>query len=80
MGYSGCSSRGGGDNDCCSWGAPPPDWAWASVGSPGFNPDKHGACSGNAGVGVPVPPQDFPEVRPQSRKEFMGLIRNIQYR
>ena len=35
----------------------------------GFNPDKHGACSGNAGVGVPVPPQDFPEVRPGSTKE-----------
>ena len=76
VGYSDCSSRGGGDNDrggfnsdCCSWGAPPPDWAWASVGTIGFNPHDYGACSGNAGVGVPAPPQDFPEATWQNRKE-----------
>ena len=32
VGYIGCSSPDGWDNDCCSWGAPPPDWAWGSLG------------------------------------------------
>ena len=68
MGYIGCSSPDGWDNDCCSWGAPPPDWAWGSLGF-GPNPYMHGACSGDAGVGVPVPPQDYPEDTWQSKKE-----------
>ena len=68
VGYIGCSSPDGWDNDCCSWGAPPPDWAWGSLGF-GPNPYMHGACSGDAGVGVPVPPQDYPEDTWQNKKE-----------
>ena len=62
VGYGDCSTRRGMDaalSDCCSWGAPPPDWAWGGARTGWDADDPGGACSGNAGVEVPVPPQDF---------------------